>query len=282
MPGAGGGPARESLTVVGDQPVGTRRHPGDPGQEEEAGGEPPGRGGAAQHRRDRAMPGGDGTVGADPLQGVGRLLLADPERGEVGELPGDDLSVGPDPPLHEPDAGRAEGAVAVEEEDRSLRGGHAPRLDPAAVRADVLQRVPPLLQAFAQDAVRHFAGLGLRDGGVENIEASTREDFTGGVPSGDDQLAAVRLPDEEGDEELEGLPEAERPGWPKPSRSPTQEVKAWPGGVSKVKAERGRHRAVDLSGLGHLQLIRLGGGGCSLGAQFVGSKLSRIRSASAR
>lgn len=60
------------------------------------------------------MTGEDGAARLDPLDGVGRLLLADPQRVQVGELPGDDVGVRPDPPFEPAHAARAEGAIAVE------------------------------------------------------------------------------------------------------------------------------------------------------------------------
>ena len=86
-----------------------------------------------QDRGDRLVPRADRAVDLNPLHGIGRLLIGYSQLSQIGELPGDDLCIRPDP-LEYARTPRAERAVPVVDEYRTLSTARmhilAPRYGP--------------------------------------------------------------------------------------------------------------------------------------------------------
>src|SRR5829696_2097435 len=116
---AGGSAAGQAVAIVGDQPIGPSRQRRDTRQKKPLADQLPQPSGATQGGGDRLVPAADRAVQLDQLDGVGDLVLGQPERGQVDELPGDDVRVGPDP-LQQLCTGGAEPAVAVIDEHPPL------------------------------------------------------------------------------------------------------------------------------------------------------------------
>src|SRR5829696_7101619 len=184
---AGCGPAGQAVAVAGDQPV---HRPGDPAegrQAEHPSERPPERPGIDKQTGDRLGTGNASLTGGDPQDRRLGIGLGDAEGVEVGELPGHDLRRRGDALFDEPRARRAEGAVAVVDEDGSpRRGAVAGATAPSSAAAGVddaeavavgvgendevgIVRVEVPADAYRteRDQAFHFRGL---VGGVAGVE----------------------------------------------------------------------------------------------------------------
>jgi uncharacterized protein DUF2867 len=127
----------------------------------------------------------DRAIDLNPLHGVGCLHLGDSRLGQIGELPWDDLRIRPGP-LQDVRTGRAEPAVSVIEEHRTLSKIHQHVLGVFNLPTRVLWRVRDRLgRLFDLGSISTPAG----DGADDAVDKLT-------IPGTNETSLAERLPDD--------------------------------------------------------------------------------------
>lgn len=114
------------MPVTGDPPVHRSGDPADPGQHDDSTEDRPSLASVDEGSSHRHVSRGLLAVGTDPLHGFFARGLGQAEFVEIDRLPGNDGRTAADTTLDEANAARAEGAISVEDEKRSVHSPSVP------------------------------------------------------------------------------------------------------------------------------------------------------------